>query len=105
MRSEGITKGKVTLQPACEQSLGAVMHTLRPWISRKSRSETQLIVGRAGATGTGEFFFFFFLTHFRLGKFPNQSGQRSNSTPSHTPIGPLLLQLRFGTLESHKANN
>ena len=49
--------------------------------------------------------FFFFLTPFRLRKFPNQSGQRSNSTRSHTPIGPLLLQLRFGTLESHKANN
>ena len=32
---------------------------------------------------------FFFWTHFRLRKFPNQSGQRSNSTRSHTPIGPL----------------
>ena len=33
---------------------------------------------------------FFFLNHFRLRKFPNQSGQRSNSTRSHTPIGSSL---------------
>ena len=31
------------VQPACEQSLGAVMHTLRPWMSPCHRkSETQL---------------------------------------------------------------
>ena len=30
---------------------------------------------------------FFFWNHFRLRKFPTLSGQRLNSTRSHTPIG------------------
>ena len=33
---------------------------------------------------------FFFWTHFQLRKFSNQSGQRSNSTRSHTPVGSSL---------------
>ena len=36
-----------------------------------------------GEGGPGEFFFW---THFRLRKFSTQSGQRSNSTRSHTPV-------------------
>ena len=35
-------------------------------------------------------FFFFFWNHFRLRKFPTRSGQRLNSTRSHTPIGSSI---------------